>query len=155
LGQITTAVHANNSFIFLQLWALGRTANPSVLSEESLPYVAPSPIGLSSHPEVAPREVTKEEIKEYIQLYAQAAKNAVNEAGFDGVEIHGANGYLVDQFLQDVSNQRTDEYGGSVEARSRFGLEVIDAVVDAVGAHRTGIRVSPWSKFQGTFQCLQ
>jgi len=71
------------------------------------------------------------------------------------VEIHGANGYLVDQFLQDVSNQRTDEYGGSVEARSRFGLEVVDAVVDAVGAHRTGIRVTPWNKFQGMFQCLQ
>ena len=126
-----------------------------MLSEESLPYVAASPIGLSSHPDVAPRELTKKEIKEYIELYAQAAKNAINEAGFDGVEIHGANGYLVDQFLQDVSNQRTDEYGGSVEARSRFGLEVVDAVVDAVGTHRTGIRVSPWSKFQGTIQCQQ
>lgn len=146
--EITTAVHANNSFIFLQLWALGRAATPSILSAESLPYVAPSPIALSSRLKLAPRGLTKDEIKEYIQLYAQAAKNAVNEAGFDGVEIHGANGYLIDQFLQDVSNQRTDEYGGSVEARSRFGLEVVDAVVDAVGAHRTGIRVSPWSKFQ-------
>ncbi|EDR03120.1 uncharacterized protein LACBIDRAFT_191617 [Laccaria bicolor S238N-H82] len=146
--EITTAVHANNSFIFLQLWALGRAATPTVLSEDSLPYIAPSPIALSSQPDLVPRELTTEEIKEYIQLYAQAAKNAVHEAGFDGVEIHGANGYLVHQFFEDVSNKRTDEYGGSVEARSRFGLEVVDAVVDAVGAHRTGIRVSPWTKFQ-------
>ncbi len=78
---------------------------------------------------------------------ARAASDAVNKAGFDGVEIHGANGYLVDQFLQDVSNQRTDEYGGSIENRARFGLEVIDAVVKAVGAQRTAVRMSPWSTF--------
>lgn len=148
--EITTAVHANGSSIFLQLWALGRAANPSVLSDDSLPYVAPSPIPLSDRPAESPtpRALTTSEIKEFINLYAVAAKNAVHEAGFDGVEIHGANGYLIDQFLQDVSNHRTDEYGGSVEGRSRFGLEVVKAVVDAVGAERTGIRVSPWSKFQ-------
>ena len=144
-------MHANGSFIYLQLWALGRAANPSVLSAESLPHVAPSPIPLSSQAadSPAPRELTVSEIKEYVALYAQAAKNAVHKAGFDGVEIHGANGYLIDQFIQDVSNQRTDEYGGSVEGRSRFGLEVANAVVEAVGAERTGVRVSPWNKFQG------
>jgi NADPH2 dehydrogenase len=92
--------------------------------------------------------LTEAEIKEYIGLYAQAAKNAV-AAGFDGVEIHGANGYLVDQFLQDVSNNRTDAWGGSVENRARFGIEVAKAVVAAVGAERTGIRMSPFSEFQG------
>ncbi|RDB18244.1 putative inactive dehydrogenase EasA [Hypsizygus marmoreus] len=148
--EVTDQVHANGSFIFLQLWALGRAAYPDVLASEdlSLSFVAPSSIPLSSHPTAVPRELTTTEIHEYVQLYAQAAKNAVLEAGFDGVEVHGANGYLVDQFLQDVSNRRSDEYGGSVEARSRFGLEVIDAIVDAVGPERTAIRLSPWSLFQ-------
>ena len=76
------------------------------------------------------------------------ARNTI-EAGFNGVELHGANGHLLDQFLQSVSNNRTDEYGGSIENRLRFPLEVVDAVVEAVGAERTAIRVSPWSKFQG------
>ena len=88
------------------------------------------------------------EVKEYVQLYATAAKNAVR-AGFDGVEIHGANGYLIDQFTQDVANKRTDEYGGSVENRARFALEVIDAVSDAIGAEKAGIRFSPWGRFNG------
>ena len=91
------------------------------------------------------------EIKQYVDWHAEAAINAVQRAGFDGVEVHGANGYLVDQFLQDVSNKRTDEYGGSVENRSRFALEVMDAVVDAVGAKKSAIRLSPWSRFQGVF----
>lgn len=93
--------------------------------------------------------MTIEEIQEFVQLYATAASNAVHKAGFDGVEIHGANGYLVDQFIQDVSNDRTDDYGGSVENRSRFALEVIKAVVGAVGEKKTGLRISPWSTFQG------
>jgi len=92
--------------------------------------------------------LTEQEIKEYISLYAKAAKNAI-EAGFDGVEIHSANGYLIDQFLQDTSNNRTDAWGGSIEKRARFGLEVSKAVVEAVGADRTGIRLSPYSSFQG------
>lgn len=95
-----------------------------------------------------PTALTEAEIKEYIGLYAQAAKNAV-AAGFDGVEVHGANGYLIDQFLQDVSNNRTDSYGGSIENRARFGLEVSKAVVDAIGAEKVGIRMSPFSNFQG------
>ena len=118
------------------------------MESEGLPLVAPSPIALKSQPDAVPRPLTISEIKEYIRLYAEAAKNAV-EAGFDGVEIHGANGYLVDQFIQDVSNQRTDEYGGSVEGRSRFGLEIVDAVVEAIGEERTGIRLSPWGTYNG------
>jgi NADPH2 dehydrogenase len=127
---------------------LGRAANASILESEGLPYVAPSAIALKSKPDPVPRALLTSEIKEYVQLYAEAAKNAI-KAGFDGVEIHGANGYLVDQFIQDVSNHRTDEYGGSIEARSKFGLEVVDAVARAVGEERTAIRLSPWSTFQG------
>ncbi|KAG2082356.1 hypothetical protein BD769DRAFT_1545217 [Suillus cothurnatus] len=89
-----------------------------------------------------------EEIKEYVTTYVAAAKNAIR-AGFDGVEIHGANGYLIDQFIQDGTNQRTDEYGGSIENRSRFALEVTDAIVEAVGAERTAFRISPWGVFSG------
>ena len=148
-------MHKNGSFIFLQLYALGRTAAPDVLQEEgNYPVVAPSPIPLptttddTTSPPV-PRALTIEEIGEYVQLYAFAARNAVLGAGFDGVEIHAANGYLPDQFLQTNTNQRTDSYGGSVENRMRFVLEVTEAVVNAVGANRTGIRFSPWSTYQG------
>ncbi|KAF8234962.1 FMN-linked oxidoreductase [Tricholoma matsutake] len=144
--EITDAVHANGSYIFVQLWAKGRTANPAILKSEdpTFDFVAPSAIPWT--PESVPREMTVAEIEEYIQLFAQAAKNAIFEAGFDGVEVHGANGFLVDQFLQDVSNQRTDNYGGSIEARSRFGVEVVDAIVEAVGEERTAIRLSPWNQ---------
>lgn len=153
---MTDAVHANGSYIFCQLWALGRAANVEHLHEENpaFDYVAPSPIPLSRNPNV-PRELTVPEIKEYAELYAQAAKNAI-DAGFDGVEIHGANGYLPDQFIKEVSNQRTDEYGGSIENRSRFVLETVQAVVDAIGAERTGIRFSPWGTYQGEQnQCVR
>ncbi|KAI0078452.1 NADH:flavin oxidoreductase/NADH oxidase [Panus rudis PR-1116 ss-1] len=155
--KVTDAVHAKKSFIFAQLWAHGRAADPEVLKKHGFPYVAPSDIPLLERagappikPEdaVKPRPMTIEEIKEYVQLYATAAANAVNIAGFDGVELHGANGYLIDQFLQDVSNTRTDEYGGSIENRARFALEVIDAVVKAVGAKKIAIRLSPWGKIQ-------
>jgi NADPH2 dehydrogenase len=92
--------------------------------------------------------MTAEDIKSFISAYVQAARNAV-EAGFDGVELHGANGYLIDQFIQDVSNQRTDDYGGSVENRARFAIEATTAVVSAIGADKVGIRLSPYSTFQG------
>ncbi|KAJ7871888.1 hypothetical protein B0H14DRAFT_3860580 [Mycena olivaceomarginata] len=146
---VTAAVHAKGSFIFLQLWALGRTADAAQLKSEdpSFPYVSASDIPLSGMSGPPPRPLTVPEIKEYVQLYVQAAKNAM-EAGFDGVEVHSANGYFLDQFLQDVSNKRTDEYGGSIENRARFTLEVIDAVVTAIGAEKTGTRVTPWSPFQ-------
>ncbi|KAJ2920730.1 hypothetical protein H1R20_g16366, partial [Candolleomyces eurysporus] len=148
--EITSAVHANRSFIFLQLWALGRTARPDLLAKEGgYECVAPSSIPLSdrSADTPAPRSLTVAEIDKYVELYAQAARNAV-DAGFDGVEVHGANGYLVDQFLQDVSNTRTDEYGGSIENRSRFGLRVMDAIANAIGEERTAIRLSPWARYQ-------
>ena len=93
--------------------------------------------------------MTVEEIKSYPQWYAAAADRAVNKAGFDGVELHFANGYLPDQFLQDVSNQRTDEYGGSIENRAKFPLEIIEAVSNAVGEDRVGFRISPWNTWQG------
>ncbi|KAF7975953.1 hypothetical protein HWV62_8076 [Athelia sp. TMB] len=146
--KVVDAVHANGSFIYLQLWALGRTADPAEIARENPAneYTAASDIALAGY--ATPRAMTEDEIREFIGLYGVAASNAVHKAGFDGVEIHGANGYLVDQFLQDVSNNRTDSYGGSVENRSRFALEVIKAVVDAVGEKKTAIRLSPWSKFQ-------
>ncbi|KAH9177322.1 putative NADPH2 dehydrogenase chain OYE2 [Lactarius sanguifluus] len=145
-AKITDAVHANGSYIFLQLWALGRTADPALLKQEGgFDLVAPSPIPFENN---VPRELTVAEIKEYVQLYSNAARNAI-KAGFDGVEIHAANGYLPDQFLQTMTNGRTDEYGGSVENRVRFPLEVVNAVVGIVGAERTAVRISPWSPFQG------
>ena len=144
--KITDAVHANGSYIFLQIWAPGRAADPAVLSQEGdFDLVAPSPISIDNN---VPRELTVTEIKEYIKLFSKAASNAI-KAGFDGVEIHAANGYLLDQFLQSVSNERTDEYGGSVDNRVRFPLEVIKAIVEEVGAERTAVRISPWSTFQG------
>ena len=88
------------------------------------------------------------EIKQYVGWYERGARNAI-AAGFDGVEVHGGNGYLVDQFIQDVSNARTDEYGGSVENRTRFALEIMDAVVAEVGPERAAIRLSPWTTWQG------
>ncbi|EIW75437.1 NADH:flavin oxidoreductase/NADH oxidase [Coniophora puteana RWD-64-598 SS2] len=157
--KVTDAVHAKGSFIYCQLWALGRTADEGELKAngESYDVVGPSSIALT--PEqmvfgvpVQPRPLSVPEIKEYAKLYAQAARNAVERAGFDGVEIHGASGYLPDQFLQDVSNDRTDEYGGSIENRSRFTLEVVDAIVAAVGKEHTGIRLSPWGSVHG--MCL-
>ncbi|KAI0702828.1 NADH:flavin oxidoreductase/NADH oxidase [Cerioporus squamosus] len=148
--RIADAVHEKHSYIYMQIWALGRAAVPAALKAENpdYPYVAPSAIPLSTRPEDVPRELTIPEIKQYVEAFAQAARNAVHSAGFDGVEVHAANGYLIDQFTQDLSNQRTDEYGGSIENRCRFALEVIDAVVAAVGAKKTGFRVSPWSTFQ-------
>jgi len=133
----------------MQLWALGRTANPEVKEKEGTgPVVSSSDLRMSDNSPV-PTPLDEEEIQEYIKDFAQAAKNAVEGAGFDGVEIHAANGYLIDQFTQDVSNKRTDKWGGSVENRARFAIEVSKAVVDAVGADKTGIRLSPWSTFQG------
>jgi len=153
---VTDAVHANGSYIFLQIWALGRTADPAILKQEGgFDLVGASPLPLpkggphsSEGEEVIPRELTVAELREYAELHSKAASNAI-EAGFDGVEIHAANGYLLDQFLQTVTNERADEYGGSVDNRVRFPLEVIKAIADTIGAERTAVRISPWSKFQG------
>lgn len=152
--EITDAVHAKRCFIYLQLWALGRVAVPENLEREEggpYPVVSSSPVPMKPVEEGGhvPEELTMQEIQEFVQDYANAAKNAMT-AGFDGVEIHGANGYLVDQFIQDVCNKRTDGYGGSIQNRARFVLEVTQKVVDAVGdSRKVGIRLSPWTHFQG------
>ncbi|KAJ7760137.1 NADH:flavin oxidoreductase/NADH oxidase [Mycena maculata] len=140
---VTDRVHAKGSFIFLQLWALGRVAHAETLAEENLPLVSASDVPIPGRPR--PRPLTVEEIKEYVHLYAKAASNAVHKASFDGVEIHSANGYLPDQFLHDRSNFRADAYGGSPENRTRFTLEVVDAVAKAIGQKKTALRISPWS----------
>ena len=150
--KITTAVHENNGHIFIQLWHVGRISHPDYHHGE-LP-VAPSAICPQGNaitysgmqPFVTPRALSVVEIQGIVEDYRQAAKNAL-EAGFDGVEIHAANGYLLDQFLRDGSNQRTDEYGGSVENRSRFLLAVVEAVVSVWGADKVGVRLAP----SGTF----
>ncbi|KAG7447127.1 FMN-linked oxidoreductase [Guyanagaster necrorhizus] len=146
-NQITDAVHEKGCFIYCQLWALGRSGFPETLDREGFPYVSVSDVPLTGRSR-APRPLTVPEIKEYSGLYAQAALNAV-KAGFDGVEINGAQGHLLDQFTRDGPNTRTDEYGGSIENRVKFPLEVIDAVVKAVGAERTAYRITPWSGYQG------
>ncbi|KAK4218624.1 hypothetical protein QBC37DRAFT_190216 [Rhypophila decipiens] len=148
---VVDAVHAKGSFIYMQLWALGRAANKSVADEEGFTIMGASPILQTRDGEdcVVPKEMSHEEISQKVQEFAAAARNAVLKAGFDGVEIHGANGYLVDQFIQDVTNTRGDEYGGSVENRGRFALEVVKAVADAVGPERVGLRLSPWTTYQG------
>lgn len=147
--RVTSGVHENGSKIFLQLWALGRAASAETLKKEfgdKARVVSASDIPFEGGDKPSP--LSEDEIEEYVNAYAQAAKNAI-EAGFDGVEIHGANGYLLDQFLQDVSNKRTDRYGGSIENRARFPLAVAKAVVEAVGAEKVGYRISPYSPFQG------
>ncbi|KAK6202028.1 hypothetical protein LQW54_009082 [Pestalotiopsis sp. IQ-011] len=145
--EVTDAVHAKKSYMYMQLWALGRVADPANATKEGIEIKGASPIPQAEGATV-PKEMTVEDIKSFVADYAQAARNAI-EAGFDGVEIHGANGYLIDQFTQENSNQRTDAYGGSVENRSRFAIEVATAIVDAVGADKVAIRLSPWSPFQG------
>ncbi|EIN03569.1 FMN-linked oxidoreductase [Punctularia strigosozonata HHB-11173 SS5] len=145
--KVTSAVHKNGSYMFCQLAACGRGASPAALKAEGpFDYVAPSAIKIS-YAEDTPRELSIPEIKEYVQAFVEAAKNAVH-AGFDGIEIHGANGFLVDEFIQSVSNERTDIYGGSVENRSRFALEIVDAIASAIGADRVALRLSPWSTAQ-------
>lgn len=144
--KVTDAVHANGSFIYCQLWSLGRAANPDVASREGITIVSSDATPMAPGKPV-PRRLSVEEIRGRVQNYAKAAKNAI-EAGFDGVELHGANGYLIDQFIQDTCNHRDDSYGGSIENRSRFAVEATKAVCDAIGPDRTGIRLSPWSLFQ-------
>lgn len=143
-------MHSSGSYIYCQIIALGRGAAPGVLEEEDVgEIVSSSAIPNPLYPDgPAPRALSGEEIQEYIRDFASAAKNAV-EAGFDGVEVDAANGMLIDQFTQDTCNKRTDEWGGSIPNRSRFALEVTRAVARGIGADRTGIRLSPWSRYQG------
>ncbi|KAE8377277.1 hypothetical protein BDV26DRAFT_217407 [Aspergillus bertholletiae] len=145
--RITDEVHRKGSFIVMQLWHVGRAARKQALQKAGLEMVSSSAVPISNeHP--TPRPMTSDEIWECITSFTQAAKNAV-EAGFDGVELHGANGYLIDQFIQDTCNKRTDEWGGSIENRSRFCVEVTKAVSEAIGPDRTAVRLSPFSEFQG------
>jgi 2,4-dienoyl-CoA reductase-like NADH-dependent reductase (Old Yellow Enzyme family) len=147
-ARVTAAVHAAGGRIMLQLWHVGRISDPEYLAG-GLP-VAPSAIAPAgqvsllrpSRPFVTPHALAEEEIAGVVEEFRRGAANAL-AAGFDGVEIHGANGYLIDQFLQDHSNKRNDRYGGSIENRSRFLLEVTDAVVSVWGADRVGMHLAP------------
>ena len=147
-SNITKAVHAAGSKIVLQLWHVGRISDPVYLNGQ-LP-VAPSAIQPAGHVSlirpmkdyVTPRALETEEIADIVDAYRLGAENA-KAAGFDGVEIHGANGYLLDQFLQSSTNQRTDRYGGSLENRARLLLEVTDAAIDVWGAGRVGVHLAP------------
>ena len=146
--KVTQAVHARGGLIFSQLWHVGFVSHPD-FHDGALPVSASAvnPHSKSFTPQglkdtVTPRALETAEVKAVVQDYVQAAKNAI-EAGFDGVEIHGANGYLIEQFLRDSTNKRTDEYGGNVPNRARFLFEIIDGIVDAIGADRVGVRLSP------------
>lgn len=144
--QVSDAVHAKGCYIVCQLWALGRAAQPEILARTGHKVVSASNIAMS--PESSkPEPLSESGIRSFIDNYATAAMNA-STAGFDSVEIHGTNGYLCDQFLQDVSNIRTDSWGGSIENRAWFGVRVADAVAKAIGPHRVCYRMSPWSPFQ-------
>ncbi len=146
--QITKGVHEAGGRILLQLWHVGRISDPSYLDAQQ--PVAPSPVAAPGHvsllrpmrPFVTPRALESDEIPGIIAAYRTGAENA-KAAGFDGVEIHGANGYLLDQFLQDSTNQRTDDYGGSVENRARLMLEVADACVSVWGPDCVGMHLAP------------
>lgn len=146
--KVTDAVHAEGGRIVLQLWHVGRISDPLYLGGK-LP-VAPSAIQPAGHvslvrphkPYVTPRALRTDEILGIIESYRKSAQNA-QRAGFDGVEIHGANGYLPDQFLQDSTNHRTDAYGGSIENRARLMLEVTDAAISVWGADRVGLHLAP------------
>ena len=145
---VTRAVHNAGGRIFLQLWHVGRISDPIFL-DGKLP-VAPSAIAAVGHvsllrperPYVTPRALERDEIAGIVEAYRRGAANAL-EAGFDGVELHGANGYLLDQFLQDHTNRRTDDYGGSLENRARLMLETVDAAVSVWGPGRVGLHLSP------------
>ena len=146
--MVTDAVHAAGGRIVMQLWHVGRISDPYYL-DGALP-VAPSAIAADGHvsllrpkkPYVTPRALALDEIPAIVEAYRRGAQNA-KAAGFDGVEVHGANGYLLDQFLQDGSNRRTDAYGGSIENRARLLLEVTDAAISVWGASRVGVHLAP------------
>lgn len=152
---VTQAVHAEGGVIFAQLWHVGRVSHTSLQPGGAQP-VAPSAIAATNvkvfietgpgegalvEPSM-PRALSNAEVKELVQLYAEAARNAM-EAGFDGIEIHCANGYLVNQFISAHTNRRTDEYGGSLQNRLRFLREAVQAIADAIGAERVGVRFAP------------
>jgi N-ethylmaleimide reductase len=157
--EVVDAVHAKGGIIFLQLWHVGRVSHSSFQPGGVLP-VAPSAVPIPADLKTStadgnvvsyetPRALETSEIPGIIDAYRQGAANAL-KAGFDGVEIHGANGYLIEQFLQSHTNLRTDEYGGSIENRTRFLMEVTKAVIDVWGADRVGVRLSPYGVANGS-----
>jgi N-ethylmaleimide reductase len=150
---VVDAVHARGGLIFLQLWHVGRVSHSSFQPGGGLP-VAPSAVAISAEYKTmtaegkagayeTPRALETSEVAGVVEAFRQAARNA-KAAGFDGVEVHGANGYLIEQFMQSRSNQRTDQYGGSIENRVRFLMEVSEAVIEVWGADRVGVRLSPY-----------
>ncbi len=158
---VTDAVHAKGGAIFAQLWHVGRVTHPdniggnqpissSALKAENVKVFIDNGTDEPGFVDVVePREMTKEDIKQVVAEYRQAALNAI-EAGFDGIELHAANGYLVNQFIDSEANNRTDEYGGSIENRLRFLGEVVEAMTDAIGAERVGVRLAPFTSLNGT-----
>lgn len=157
--DVTSAVHKEGGRMFLQLWHVGRVSHRSHQPNQKLPVSASAiaarnsgtmssnwkPVALET-----PRALEIEEIKNIVQDFKRGAENA-KAAGFDGVEVHGANGYLLDQFLQDGSNQRDDIYGGSIENRARFLLEAVDAAISVFGNDRVGVRLSPYGTFNDMY----
>ncbi len=150
-ANVTRAVHAKGGRIVLQLWHMGRLSHPLYQPDGKAPW-APSAVRAdvdvvlpdrTREPCPVPREIPLAEIPDLIAIYVRAAENAIR-AGFDGVEIHSANGYLLEQFMQSRSNRRTDRYGGSIENRCRIVIDIAEAVAAAIGADRTGIRLSPY-----------
>lgn len=153
--KINDKIHENKSFSSIQLWGLGRAGDPAQGKKEGQKYKAPSAIYQDSDAEKAAKEAgnelepyTTEEVDELIEEYVKTARRSV-DAGFDYVELHGAHGYLINQFLEASSNQRTDKYGGSIENRARFALTLVDRLSEEIGADRLAIRISPWAKFLG------
>ena len=150
--KVTTAVHAKGGRIFMQIWHAGRAAHPDI--NGGVPTVSSSATAIEGDihtpggkvPHAVPQALAVDEIAAIVAAFAQGAKNAI-AAGFDGVEVHGANGYLIDQFLRDTPNQRTDGYGGTLEKRARFLFEVLTAVTTAIGADKVGLRLSPLNSF--------
>ncbi|MDH5641423.1 MAG: alkene reductase, partial [Nitrospira sp.] len=151
--RVTDAVHAKGGRIFMQIWHPGRAAH-SLLNDGEQP-VSSSPVAMRNsvtstpegpRPYEVPRPLRTEEIPQYVDMFRLAARNA-RQAGFDGVQIHGAHGYLIDNFLRDGVNRRTDVYGGSVENRARFLLQVTDAAIDIWGSGRVAVRISPLAPF--------
>lgn len=144
--KINDAVHAKGSYIFQQIWHLGRADHPDKLASKGYKYQSSSNKIMPGR-EVAPEPLTEAEILAIIDDFRLAARNVV-DAGGDGVEIHGAHGYLIDQFTRDSVNDRTDKWGGSTQNRARFILEIVKAVSQEIGADRTALRLSPFASFQ-------
>lgn len=150
--QTTDAVHAKGGRIFMQIWHAGRAAHPDINADARTVSSSATAIEGDIHtptgkvPHAVPHALETSEIASIVAAFAHGAKQAI-AAGFDGVEVHGANGYLIDQFLRDGCNQRTDGYGGSMENRARFLFEVLTAVTAAIGADRVGLRLSPLNSY--------